>query len=103
MDMTALSCRLIARSSTLACLHDSPTLSHASQQGDTVSDTIAGNGIAAPGDGYGRVGRLIVTQFLRAGGVLCEPLLYLSLFLKTNRVDDCRLLQELGENGAWEA
>lgn len=54
-------------------------------------------------DGNGRVGRLLVTLFLCANGVLRNPLLYLSLYLKTHRTDYYRLLQEVRENGAWEA
>ena len=54
-------------------------------------------------DGNGRVGRLLVTLFLCANGVLRNPLLYLSLYLKTRRADYYRLLQEVRENGAWEA
>ncbi|TLG71850.1 Fic family protein [Methylocystis sp. B8] len=54
-------------------------------------------------DGNGRVGRLLVTLFLCANGVLHNPLLYLSLYLKTRRTDYYRLLQEVRENGAWEA
>jgi Fic family protein len=54
-------------------------------------------------DGNGRVGRLLATLFLCANGVLRSPLLYLSLYLKTRRADYYRLLQEVRENGAWEA
>ena len=54
-------------------------------------------------DGNGRIGRLIVTLFLCTEGVLREPLLYLSLFLKANRAKYYRLLQEVREQGAWEA
>ena len=54
-------------------------------------------------DGNGRVGRLLVTLFLCANGVLRNPLLYLSLYLKTRRADYYRLLQEVRENGAWQA
>jgi Fic family protein len=54
-------------------------------------------------DGNGRVGRLLVTLFLCANGVLRNPLLYLSLYLKAHRADYYRLLQEVRENGAWEA
>ncbi len=54
-------------------------------------------------DGNGRIGRLLVTMFLCAQGVLRQPLLYLSLFLKTHRADYYRLLQEVREHGAWEA
>lgn len=54
-------------------------------------------------DGNGRIGRLLVTLYLCANGVLRKPLLYLSLYLKTHRADYYRLLQEVRENGNWEA
>lgn len=54
-------------------------------------------------DGNGRVGRLLVTLYLCVNGVLRKPLLYLSLFLKAHRADYYRLLQEVRENGNWEA
>ncbi len=54
-------------------------------------------------DGNGRVGRLLVTLYLCANGVLRKPLLYLSLYLKAHRADYYRLLQEVREHGAWEA
>lgn len=54
-------------------------------------------------DGNGRTGRLLVTLFLCMKGVLRSPLLYLSLYLKTYRADYYRLLQEVRDNGAWEA
>lgn len=54
-------------------------------------------------DGNGRIGRLLVTLYLCENGVLRKPLLYLSLFLKSNRADYYRLLQEVREKGAWEA
>lgn len=54
-------------------------------------------------DGNGRLGRLLVTLYLCSKEVLRKPLLYLSLYLKTNRTDYYRLLQEVRERGAWEA
>jgi Fic family protein len=54
-------------------------------------------------DGNGRIGRLLVTLYLCVHGVLHKPLLYLSLYLKTHRADYYRLLQEVREQGAWEA
>lgn len=54
-------------------------------------------------DGNGRVGRLLITLYLCVNGVLRKPLLYLSLFLKAHRSDYYRLLQEVRENGNWEA
>lgn len=53
-------------------------------------------------DGNGRLGRLLITLFLCAKGVLKQPLLYLSLYFKTRRADYYRLLQEVRESGAWE-
>ena len=53
-------------------------------------------------DGNGRLGRLLITLFLCAEGVLRQPLLYLSLYFKTHRADYYRLLQEVRERGAWE-
>jgi len=54
-------------------------------------------------DGNGRIGRLLVTLYLCVNGVLRKPLLYLSLYLKTHRNDYYRLLQEVREQGTWEA
>lgn len=54
-------------------------------------------------DGNGRVGRLLITLFLCAQGILQQPLLYLSLYFKTHRSDYYRLLQEVRKGGAWEA
>ena len=54
-------------------------------------------------DGNGRIGRLLITLMLCDAAVLREPILYLSLYFKARRVDYYRLLQEVRENGAWEA
>jgi Fic family protein len=54
-------------------------------------------------DGNGRLGRLLITLYLCSLKVLQEPLLYLSLYFKSNRADYYRLLQEVRERGAWEA
>ena len=54
-------------------------------------------------DGNGRLGRLLVTLYLCEQGILEEPLLYLSLYLKTHRTTYYRLLQEVREHGRWEA
>ncbi len=54
-------------------------------------------------DGNGRVGRLLIALLLRVEGVLREPLLYLSLYLKRNRSRYYDLLQEVRERGDWEA
>jgi Fic family protein len=54
-------------------------------------------------DGNGRLGRLLITFLLCERGVLREPLLYLSLFLKTHRRDYYDLLQRVREAGDWES
>jgi Fic family protein len=54
-------------------------------------------------DGNGRVGRLLITLVLHQAGILREPLLYLSLFLKEHRSKYYRLLDEVRTNGDWEA
>ena len=54
-------------------------------------------------DGNGRLGRLLITLYLCSQKVMQQPLLYLSLYFKSHRADYYRLLQEVRENGAWEA
>jgi len=54
-------------------------------------------------DGNGRVGRLLVTFLLCHAGVLREPLLYLSLYLKEHRKEYYHLLDQVREEGDWEA
>ncbi len=55
-------------------------------------------------DGNGRVGRLMITLLLINAGVLQEPVLYLSLYLKTHRQRYYELLDESGRHtGDWEA
>jgi Fic family protein len=53
-------------------------------------------------DGNGRLGRLLLTLLLCESGVLREPLLYLSLYLKSNRTRYYDLLQKVRKEGAWE-
>ena len=53
-------------------------------------------------DGNGRLGRLLITFILCAEGVLESPMLYLSLYLKKNRDEYYRLLQEIRISGDWE-
>ena len=53
-------------------------------------------------DGNGRLGRLLITLILVEAGMLREPTLYLSLFLKSRRDDYYRLLQEVRRTGVWE-
>lgn len=54
-------------------------------------------------DGNGRVGRLLVTLLLLHAGMLQEPLLYLSLYLKQHRNTYYELLSEVRATGDWEA
>lgn len=53
-------------------------------------------------DGNGRLGRLLTTFLLCSAGVLSEPVLYLSLYLKRRRRDYYDLLQAVRERGIWE-
>ncbi|MBI2505994.1 MAG: Fic family protein [Candidatus Latescibacteria bacterium] len=54
-------------------------------------------------DGNGRVGRLLITFLLCHAGVLREPLLYLSLYLKQHRPTYYELLDRVRRDGEWEA
>ena len=54
-------------------------------------------------DGNGRLGRLLITFLLCTQGILKEPILYLSLYLKTYRRTYYDLLQGVRERGDWEA
>ncbi|HZR80046.1 MAG TPA: Fic family protein [Candidatus Binatia bacterium] len=54
-------------------------------------------------DGNGRVGRLLITFLLCHAGVLRDPLLYLSLYLKQRRQDYYSLLDLVRREGDWEA
>lgn len=53
-------------------------------------------------DGNGRVGRLLITLMLVHGGVLHQPLLYLSLYLKRHRDEYYDSLMAVRESGDWE-
>lgn len=53
-------------------------------------------------DGNGRLGRLLITFLLCEKGVLREPMLYLSLFLKRHRDEYYTRLQRVREIGDWE-
>lgn len=53
-------------------------------------------------DGNGRLGRLLITLLLCAQEALSEPMLYLSLFFKTNRKEYYQRLQSVRETGDWE-
>jgi Fic family protein len=54
-------------------------------------------------DGNGRVGRLLIVLMLFDAGVLDQPLLYLSLYLKQHRDEYYRLLGTVRTDGDWEA
>lgn len=54
-------------------------------------------------DGNGRLGRLLIILLLCEGGMLDEPILYLSLYFKQHRAVYYNLLQDVRENGVWEA
>jgi len=53
-------------------------------------------------DGNGRIGRLLIILLLSADGVIRQPLLYLSYFLKRNRAEYYDRLQATRSPGAWE-
>jgi Fic family protein len=54
-------------------------------------------------DGNGRLGRLLIALLLHDGGVLRQPLLYLSLYLKQHRGVYYDLLDRVRAEGDWEA
>jgi Fic family protein len=54
-------------------------------------------------DGNGRLGRLLIAMLLHHGGLLSEPLLYLSLYLKQHRDEYYELLNRVRTDGEWEA
>ena len=54
-------------------------------------------------DGNGRIGRLLITFLLTEGGILRQPLLYLSLYFKQHRSDYYDLLNHVRRTGDWEA
>lgn len=53
-------------------------------------------------DGNGRVGRLLITLYLMEKGVLTTPALYISYFLKKNRIEYYDRLSEVRRNGNYE-
>lgn len=54
-------------------------------------------------DGNGRVGRLLITFQLVHRGVLHRPVLYLSLYLKRNRLEYYDQLMAVRSSGDWES
>ena len=53
-------------------------------------------------DGNGRLGRLLVALLLHERRILLRPLLYLSLYLKGNRLEYYDRLTAVRKNGDWE-
>lgn len=53
-------------------------------------------------DGNGRMGRLLTTFYLFWIKILSKPLLYLSYYLKKNRIEYYDLLMKVRTDGAWE-
>jgi Fic family protein len=54
-------------------------------------------------DGNGRIGRLLIAALLEQWGLLREPLLYLSGYLKRYQAEYYRLLSGIRTEGNWEA
>jgi Fic family protein len=53
-------------------------------------------------DGNGRIGRLLITLFFMEKGLLTTPVLYISYFLKKNRVEYYDRLTEVRNKGNYE-
>lgn len=53
-------------------------------------------------DGNGRVGRLLITLFLMEKKVLTSPALYISYFLKSNRIEYYDRMTEVKSKGNYE-
>lgn len=53
-------------------------------------------------DGNGRIGRLTINLFLKENGLLSLPTLYISYFLKRNRIEYYDRLTEVREKGDFE-
>jgi Fic family protein len=54
-------------------------------------------------DGNGRVGRLLIILIMISEGMLSQPLLYISLFLKSHRQRYYELLNNVRKEGDWES
>ncbi|WP_017524176.1 Fic family protein [Pusillimonas noertemannii] len=54
-------------------------------------------------DGNGRIGRLLISALLEHWGLLPEPLLYLSGYLKRYQIEYYRRLSVIRTEGDWEA
>jgi Fic family protein len=53
-------------------------------------------------DGNGRIGRLLIAALLEQWGLLREPLVYLSGYLKQNQAEYYRRLSAVRSDGDWE-
>lgn len=53
-------------------------------------------------DGNGRVGRLLITLFLMEKGILSSPVLYISYFLKINRIEYYDRMTQIRKTGDYE-
>ncbi|MDD3193965.1 MAG: Fic family protein [Oscillospiraceae bacterium] len=53
-------------------------------------------------DGNGRIGRLLITLFLMEKGALSTPALYISYFLKKNRIEYYDRITEVRRTGSYE-
>lgn len=54
-------------------------------------------------DGNGRIGRLLIAALMESWGLLPEPLMYLSGYLKKHQSEYYRLLSGIRTEGNWEA
>jgi Fic family protein len=54
-------------------------------------------------DGNGRIGRLLIAALLEHWGLLPEPLLYLSAYLKQHQAEYYRRLSNVRTEGDWES
>ena len=53
-------------------------------------------------DGNGRVGRLLITLFLMEKGILSTPALYISYYLKMNRIEYYDRMTQVRRTGDYE-
>ena len=53
-------------------------------------------------DGNGRIGRLLITLFLMQKRIISKPILYISCFLKMNRIEYYDRLSEVRRSGNYE-
>ena len=54
-------------------------------------------------DGNGRIGRLLIATLFEHWGLLAEPLMYLSGYLKRHQAEYYRCLSNIRSEGDWEA